>query len=205
MTDMTKQKSVMSTNTMVKIAIFASMAAILMIFSFPIPFAPPFMKIDFADVATLVSGFALGPVAGVITVLLKNIINILINGTTTAYVGELSNIIVNSTFVLVSSIYYNRNRTFKNAIIGLILGVIAMTIVATLSNYFIIFPLYAKAMFGGDVNGFVKIVEPINSLADSFINIMLFAVVPFNIVKGILNAGVTILIYKKISSIFRKF
>ncbi|NLW53126.1 MAG: ECF transporter S component [Tissierellia bacterium] len=202
---MTKTNSTTKTNTMVKIAIFAAMAAILMLFSFPIPFAPPFMKIDFADVATLVSGFALGPIAGVITVILKNIINLLLNGTTTAYVGELSNIIVNSTFVLVSSLYYNRNRTFKNAVIGLVLGVIAMTIVATLSNYFVIFPLYAKAMYGGDVNGFVELIQPINSMADSFMNIMIFAVVPFNIVKGILNAGVTILIYKKISSIFKKF
>ncbi|MGF0039565.1 ECF transporter S component [Peptoniphilaceae bacterium SGI.131] len=191
-------------NTMVKIAIFAAMAGLLMLVKFPLPFAFHFMTVDFGDVATLVSGFALGPIAGVVTVVLKNVVNVMLNGTTTAYVGELSNIIVGSTFVFISSYIYSKNKTRKNAAVGLVLGVVAMTLLATLSNYFIIFPIYAKA-FGMPLEGFVPMVQSVNPLADSYLKLMVFAVAPFNIVKGLLNALVTLLIYKRISIIFKKF
>lgn len=180
-----KSKDLLRVETMVKMAILAAMAGVLMVvLKFPYP-AAPYMKIDFGDVPTLIGGFALGPIAGVITVVLKNLINLLLNGTDTAYVGELSNIIVGSTFVLASSLIYQRKRTFKYAVIGLIVGIIAMTILATLSNYFFIFPLYGMP------------VESFKWLAG--------LVIPFNLIKGVLNALVTILLYKSISNIFRRF
>lgn len=173
-------------NTMVKIALLAAMAGVLMvIFKFPLPFAPPYMTVDFGDVPTLIAGFALGPVSGVITVILKNLINLMLNGSTTGGVGELSNIIVGSTFVVLSSVIYQRDKTRKNAALGLFVGLLGMTALATLSNYFIIFPLYKVP------------VESFGWLA-SF-------VVPFNLVKGALNGLLTLAIYKYISNIFKKF
>lgn len=192
-------------NTMIKIALLAAMAGLLMvIFKFPLPFAPPFMTVDFGDVPTLIAGFALGPVAGIITVILKNLINVILNGTTTAFVGELSNIIVGSVFVGVSATVYKKHRDRKHAIIGLAVGLLCMTIVATLSNYFVVFPLYAKA-FGMPLEGFVGTVPAANTLVKSYKGVMVFAVVPFNLVKGLLNSLVTVAIYKYISNIFKKF
>ncbi|MDO4778438.1 MAG: ECF transporter S component [Tissierellia bacterium] len=203
--EMTSRNKTLTVNTMVKISIFSAMAGILMtVLKFPLPFAPTFMTVDFGDVPTLISGFALGPIAGIITVILKNLINLMINGTTTAYVGELSNIIVGSTFVGISSIIYHRNKTRKNAAIGLVIGILAMSMLATLSNYFVIFPLYAK-MFGMPLEGFVKAVPASNTFVKSYFDVMVFAVVPFNIVKGLFNALATLAIYKYISSIFKKF
>lgn len=186
MTDNTKKsKDLVRVETMIKIAILAAMGGVLMvILKFPYP-AAPYMKVDFGDVPTLIAGFALGPVAGVITVILKVLVNLLLNGTDTAYVGELSNIIVGSTFVFVSAIMYSKKRNFKSAIIGLIVGVLAMTVLATLSNYFFIFPIYGVP------------VESFQWLAA--------LVVPFNLLKGGLNALVTVLLYKHISNIFKKF
>lgn len=210
MTDRTKRMNASNAqltkvNTMVKIALLSAMAAVLMvIFKFPLPFAPAFMTVDFGDVPTLVAGFALGPVAGIITVILKNLINLIISGTQTAFVGELSNIIVGSIFVGVSALIYQNHRNRKYAAIGLIVGVILMSIVATLSNYYVVFPLYAKA-FKMPLEAFVSMVPKSNTLVTSFKDIMIFAVVPFNIVKGLLNSMVTILIYKYISNVFKKF
>ena len=77
-----------------------------------------------------------------------------------------------------------------------------MTLLATLSNYYVIFPIYAKVM-NIDLNAFVGFVPKVNSLASSYEGVMLFAVVPFNLVKGGLNALVTFLVYKKISKVMK--
>lgn len=183
--EMASKKYEWNTKTLVKVAIFAAISAVLMIFAFPLPFAPPYMQVDFAEVATLISGFALGPVAGFGTILLKNLINLLIDGTTTGYVGELSNIIVSAALVLPAAIIYKKNHSYRGAIIGSIVGIICTTLLATLSNYFVVFPL-----FGVDVESFGWLA--------SF-------VIPFNLVKAGLNVLVTMLIYKKISPIIKKY
>lgn len=200
--DLLKNKeNVLSTNKMVKIAVFGAISGILMLFKFPLPIAPAFMTVDLSDVATLVSGFVLGPVSGVITVIIKNLLNLLLQGTQTFYVGELSNTIIGSVFVLVSSIIYHRDKTKITAIIGLLLGVLFMTMTATLSNYFVIFPLYARVM-GIELESFVNMMPP-NNYVNSFMDLILLAVIPFNIVKGFINGLVTILIYKNISKLIK--
>lgn len=194
---------IFSINNMVKISIFAAMAGLLALFKFPIPIAPTFMTVDFGDVATLLSGFTLGPVLGGITVILKNLINLMLNGTTTAYVGELSNTIVGVTFVVISSLIYWRKKTRKAAILGLVFGIIGMSFIATFSNYFVIFPIYAK-IFHIPVDGFVKFVPKSYNIVKNYYDLMVLSVLPFNIVKGTLNAIVTFLVYKKISKAMKK-
>lgn len=197
-----KRERVLSIGNMTKMAIFAAVAGVLMLIKFPIPIAPPFMTVDLGDVATLISGFILGPASGIITVVLKNLINLILNGTTTAYVGEISNIIVGATFIGISSYIYHRYKTKKSAIKGLFFGVIAMTIVATLSNYFVIFPMYSKIL-NIPLEGFVDFVPKFNKLVNSYLDVILFAVVPFNLFKGALNAIVTFLVYKKVSKFMK--
>lgn len=192
------KKEIFSIGNMSKMAIFAAISGILMLFKFPIPLAPNFMTIDFSDVATLISGFILGPISGAITVILKNIINLMLNGTTTAYVGELSNTIIGITFVVVSSLVYKKHKDRKHAVIGLVIGILLMTLVASLSNYFFIFPLYAR-VYNIPLDGFTSFLPEGISYIGNFRELMLFAVVPFNIIKGALNAVVTFLIYKKVS------
>lgn len=201
MENLGRKEEILSIGNMTKMSIFAALSGILMLFKFPLPFAPSFMTVDFGDVATLMSGFVLGPISGIITVILKNLINLILNGTTTAYVGELSNIIVGSVFVATSSAIYQRNKTKKMAMIGIVVGIIAMTLVATLSNYFVIFPIYAK-VYGMEVEGFINFI-PKNDLVKTYKDMILMAVVPFNIVKGILNGFVTFVTYKKVSAFMK--
>lgn len=201
MKNLGRKEELLSIGNMTKMSIFAALSGVFMLFKFPLPFAPSFMTVDFGDVATLMSGFVLGPVSGVITVILKNLINLILNGTTTAYVGELSNIIVGSVFVATSSIIYIRHKTKRMALIALAAGIVAMTIVATLSNYFVIFPIYAK-VYGMEVEGFIDFI-PKNNLVNTYKDMIVMAVVPFNIVKGILNAFVTFVTYKKVSAFMK--
>ena len=193
----TRKKS--STQTMVRISILGTISALLMIFKFPLPFAPPFMTVDIGDLGVLISGFALGPVAGVLTSAVKILLNFIINGTTTGGVGELSNFILSSVFVVVASSIYNKGKSRKSAITGLVFGVLAYTIVACISNYFVIFPLY-----GINLVDFTKEFAKVNSLAGTPLMFVLFSIVPFNIVKGIIVSAVTIALYKPISRFLKK-
>ncbi|MDO5047532.1 MAG: ECF transporter S component [Anaerococcus sp.] len=190
-----------SLNSIVKIGILSAIAYVLMFIQFPIPIAPPFMKIDLADVPALIGGFVAGPWVGVLIQLIKNVLNL--TKTTTSGVGELSNFIIGASFVFVSASIYKNKKTKKNAWLALFLGVIAMTIIATLSNAFVVFPTYAKVM-GIDLNEFVKMTAMTNGLVDSYFTLMILSIVPFNIVKGFFAAFVTDLIYKRVSPILKR-
>lgn len=171
-------------------------------FKFPLPFAPPFMSVDFADVASLIGGFAMGPLSGVLIVFVKNIIKLIISGSLTVGVGEVSNFIVGASYVFIASLIYKKDRTHKGAIKGLIIGSLVMTMVAVLSNAFFVFPLYRKAS-GFELQTFVDQTASLNSLVTSYWTLMLFAVVPFNLVKSLLESIVTHLLYKRISPILK--
>ena len=183
---------------LVKVGILAAMSFILMFFQFPIPVAPPFMKVDLADVPSLIGGFSMGPVYGVLIQLIKNILNL--SKTSTYGVGEISNFVVGGLFVFVSASIYKRNKTKKNATIAMICGVLVMSLAATLSNAFVIFPLYGKAM-GVDMGAFVAMANKTNALVKSYFTMMIFAIVPFNLIKGFIEILVTKLLYKHVSGI----
>ncbi len=135
--------------------------------------------------------------------LLKNVLNLLVEGSITGGVGELSNFLVGSIFVYTAGAIYYKKKDFKNAVLGLILGVVTMTIFASLSNYFVIFPLYAK-VFGWPLDKLVSMGSAVNKFVVDYKTLILFAVVPFNILKGIIVSSMTLLIYKRVSPILHK-
>lgn len=190
-----------SLDRLVKVGILAGLAYVLMFVQMPIPIAPPFMKLDLADVPALIGGFAMGPWYGVMIQLIKNLLNL--SKTMTGGVGELSNFIVGSTYVLVSAYIYKSKKTKKTSIIALALGVLAMTALATLSNAFVVFPVYGKVMHM-DLEAFASMVGS-NGLVNNYITLMIFSIAPFNIIKGTVEAIVTELIYKRISPIIKSY
>lgn len=193
-----------NTKTMVKISVLGVISFILMFFEIPIPWlAPTFMKIDISDLPSLIGAFAIGPMAGVMVQFLKNLLNVLIEGTTTAAVGELANFVVGSVFAFSAGLIYHRKKTFNRAVIGLVVGTIAMTIVITLANYYIMFPLYAKLM-GLDMQVFIDMGRAINENITDLRSLMILSVVPFNLLKGVIVTAITLLIYKKVSPILHR-
>lgn len=197
----TLDRSAFTTRNMVKISILAVISMILMIFDISTWFAPPFLKIDLGDLPALIGAFAMGPMAGVLIQLVKNILHLLVEGSMTGGVGEFSNFLVGSVFAYISGFIYHRNKTFKSAIIGLFAGVLAMTTVASLSNYFIVFPLYSKLI---PMDQIIEMSAAINSLVVDYKSMIIYAVVPFNLLKGTIVSAATILIYKRISPILKK-
>lgn len=183
-----------------KIGILGALAAVLMLFQIPVWFAPSFYEIDLSEAIVLMGGFALGPVASVLLELIKNLINLFLNGTMTAGVGEFANFIMGCSFVLPASIFYKYHKSFKGAIISLSLGIISLAIVSCAVNYFIMIPAYVYFM-GFSIESIVAMAAKVNPLAESFPTMILFATLPFNLIKGLVCSFVNIILYKRVSKI----
>ena len=189
-------------NRLVKISLLVAMAFVLMLFDFPIPGFPPFLKFDLSDLPALIGGFALGPVAGVIIEGGKVIMNLLYTGSNTGGVGEVANFIIGASFVFTAAFIYHKNKTKKNALIGLIAGTIVMTLVGALFNYFILIPLYAK-LFGG-MGAVIGMSAEGNSAISSMAGIIIIGITPFNILKGAVVSLITFVSYKKVAPLITR-
>lgn len=192
------QKKILNIRNLVLIGMFGALASVLEAFRIALPFAPPFYKLDFAETPILIGAFALGPVPAILMELVKNLIKIITQGSTTMYVGDVSNFICGCAFVLPASLLYRKCRTRKMAMWGLLLSIGTGLVAALLSNYFFILPLYAKLMFDG-MEPIIDMGRAVNPSITNLGTFLLFAVAPFNLVKFSLNAAVTALVYKRVS------
>lgn len=197
-----KQK--LGVKEMVFIAILGSISALLMFLKFPLPFMPPFMTFDFATIPEIVGAFILGPIAGVFIILVKIFLMVILMGTNTMFAGEIQNFILSIAFILPAAIIYRRNKTRKAAINGLIVGVITLIITSIITNIFFIIPFYAT-LFGIKVDDVIAMAGAVNPLITNKLTLVLFGIVPFNVIKGSISSIITILIYKKISILFKKY
>lgn len=195
-----------STNirTMAQIAMLGAVSVILMLVEFPLPFlAPPFYQLDFSEVPVLIGTFAMGPLAGVVIEFIKILLNlIIINGTSTAGVGELANFIIGCSMILPAGIIYRKHKTKKHAIIGMTAGTIVMVIVGCLINAFVLLPAYSVGL-GIPMDTLVGMGTAINPAITNVGWFVVLAVAPFNLVKGIVVSVVTMLLYKRVSVIIK--
>ena len=191
------------TRTLVEVGMLGAIATVLMLFEFPLPFiAPPFYELDFSEVPVLVGAFALGPMAGAMIELVKILINLLINGTQTAFVGEIGNYIIGCSFIMPAALIYKKRKTKKNAVVAMTVGTICMTIFGCILNAYVLLPTYAAA-FGMPIESIIDLGHTINSNINDVITFVAIAVAPFNLLKGIIVSVITLLIYKHISPILK--
>ncbi|UWO10988.1 ECF transporter S component [Blautia hansenii] len=189
--------------TMVQIAMLSAVSAVLMMFEFPIPFlAPPFIKMDFSEIPVLVGTFAMGPLAGVVIELLKNILHFVTYGTTTGGIGELSNFFIGCAFAVPAGIFYRKRKTRKNAVLGMATGTLLMVIMGCLSNAFVMFPLYSVVM-GIPMDSFIAMGTAIHPAIDNMVTFVVLCMVPFNLVKGIIISMITLLLYKRLKVVLK--
>lgn len=195
---MTKNK----TRNTVIVAMMSAIALVIYYLDFPVPLMPGFIKLDFSNVISLVAGFSMGPLAGAAVCLIKNILHLVIKGFgTTMGIGDIFDFVTSAAFTITAAIIYKKNRTFRGAIKGCILGTVIFTVVSLPLNYFITYPIYAKA-FGGmeAIMGAYKAIMP--GVKNLFAALCIFNV-PFTLIKGIICALITILIYKPLSPIIK--
>ncbi len=188
--------------TIVQVGMLAAISVVLMLFEIPLPFAPSFYEIDFSEVPVLVGAFAMGPVAGMVIELVKILLNFVITGTDTAGVGELANFIIGCSLCVPAAMIYKKKKTRKGALTGMATGTVLMVVIGCFINAYVMLPVYAKA-FGLPIEALIQMGTAVNPNITSLTSFVIFAVAPFNLLKAVLVSLVVLLIYKKISPIFK--
>ena len=179
MTDTTNR-----TKRLTLMAMLAAMAYVAMLITRPLPAVAGFLSYDLKDVVIAISGFLLGPVPALLITVVVSLIEML-TVSSTGPIGLLMNVLSTSAFVLPSALMYRRSRTLRSAALGLAGGVILMAVVMVAWNY-IVTPMY------------MGVPRPVVA------GMLIPTFLPFNLVKGGLNAGITMLLYKPLSSALKR-
>lgn len=188
-------------------AMLTAVAFILQFIEFSIPLMPSFVKLDISDLPALLGTFSLGPVYGVAIQLAKNLIHLPFG--TSAGVGELSNFLLGAVFVLVAGLIYQRHKSRKTALIGSIVGAIAMAVISLPLNYLLIYPAYV-IVYGLPLEAIIDMYQEILGAVaqvptqNALLNCLLIFNVPFTLFKGVLDVVLCFLIYKPLSPLLHK-
>lgn len=205
MSEYVSTKNRFNVSTIAKISVLGALSCLLMLFEIPLPFAPSFLELDFSEVVVLIGGFALGPWAAVCIEALKIVLNLLMNGSSTMGVGELSNFLIGCALVVPAVCIYQRQKTKRHAIWGLVAGTLIMTVIGALINYFLIIPAYAFFMQPAlSMEVIISMGTVINPNIDGLFTLILWSVIPFNIVKGIAVSTIVFISYKKVAPLLKR-
>lgn len=196
----------MNVKQMGVISIFGSLSVILYYFAkFNLPFFPGFLDIQFSDVPALITTFMYGPWSGAMVILVRFFCKL--PGTMTAGVGELADLLIGLSLVLVSGFIYKKHRSFKGALCSLAFGMLFATFIATVSNWLILIPAYIN-ITGMSVEAIMGQMAYLSNILteENFMSVYLFvAVVPFNLFRYVLVFTITILLYKRLSMLIEHF
>lgn len=168
-----------STKELATMALMCALSVVLSFIELPIIPGIAWLKYDASIVPSLVTGFSFGPAAGCVVAIASALIHSIIMGD---WVGGLMTVLVALATIIPASLMYAHRRTFKSALLGLGLAIVCAVIVAIVSNI-IIDPFY----FGIPVEAVYGLIIP--------------ALLPFNLIKAIINAVLTLVIYKSISNL----
>ena len=193
-----RKTAVLSVRTISMTAMLSAVAYLLAFVEFPVPLSPSFARMDLSDFPALIGAFAFGPLSGLLIELVKNALQLLT--TSTGGVGEIANLLMGASYVVAAGVLYKRHKTKKTALLACITASFVMGAAAALANYFILLPLFENFM-------------PLDQLIASFgaflpfihtkLDIVLFNALPFNILKGLVIGGFTMLTYKRLTPILK--
>lgn len=168
------------TRMLTTLSVLTALSIILMLLiRFPIFAAAPYLEFEPMDIPILIAGFAYGPLAGLIVTLVSSLIQG-VAVATTGWVGVLMHFIATGVFVTVASLIYKRRHNKVGAVLGLIAGVLSMAAIMVPANL-----ILTPAFYGTPI----EVVKPL----------LLPIIIPFNLIKAGINAGVTLIIYKPLS------
>ena len=194
----------LNTRKVAMVGMFSAIAMILMLFEFPLPFAPSFYELDFSELPILIGTFAFGPVAGVLMEFIKILLKLCIKGTSTAFVGDLANFAVGCSFILPASVIYAFRKNKKSAIAACVAGTLIMTVFGTAFNAVYLLPAFSK-LYGMPLDSILEMGNAVNPLVSegSILSFVAACVAPLNLIKGASVSVVTLLIYKPVSPMIK--
>ena len=173
------------TATIVKIGVLSAIAFLLQVLGTVVGInVGGFLTVEISDLPALIGTFALGPWSGVLIEFIKNLLHCSI--TTTAFVGEFANFVINGLFVLTAGLIYKYNRTLNGALISMLISVVVMTLAAMLINYYVMLPLYMPAAENS-----------------AKLSLIFTTITPFNLCRGVVVSLLTFVLYKRLTPILK--
>lgn len=182
-----------------RVSVLSVIAFLLMYLEIALPFFPEFLKIDISNVPVLIGTYAMGPWTGVIILLMKDILHLILKGATMG-IGEFADFMIGSSFMLVAGYMYRYKRTLAGALTGMVLATVTMAIVGSLMNYYVLLPLYQKAL-GFPLKAIIGMGTKVNKHIVDLKSLVVLSILPFNILKGTVVSFITLVLYKKVSPI----
>lgn len=183
----------LSVQYLTRIAVLTALASILFLIEIPVV---AFYKLDLSNLPVLLGAFSMGPVPGLIILLLKSLIGML--HSSSMYVGELADFIMGAAFVLPAALIYRRHKTRNTALIGMAVGTVVMIVVAVLVNWKIMIPFYMTA-YGMPMEAVVGMATKAVPFVDTEWKLLLCVTAPFNLLKGVVLSSLTFVLYKHLS------
>lgn len=188
------------TKKLVSIALFAAIATVLMFIEFNIPMTPPFLKVDISGAVILIAVLTLGLKEAVFALLIKDLIHLL--STQTGGVGELADFIMLTAMAVALWLITRNNKDVKKVVIGCVAATAALIAAGAITNAYMLIPFYAKVMM--PVEAILDMCQKVNPNITSITSYVVWGVVPFNLVKGVILSIITVLLYKKSGKMLEK-
>ncbi|GAA5417739.1 riboflavin transporter FmnP [Paraliobacillus ryukyuensis] len=167
------------------IALLGAISMVLLFLNFPIPFLPPYLKVDFSEVPALIAGLLFTPAAGILVEAIKNLLYAMFMGASDP-IGIIANFVAGTLFVFPVAMLYHKIKGKKSIVTGLITGTVAMAIGMSVLNYLVLLPAYSMFMGWETMSSAVKL------------GTVLGGVLPFNFVKGIILTALFVPLFIKL-------
>ena len=181
------------TRMLIAVAMLSSISFILMLLAFPLPVLPAYLKVDFSDIPALIAAITMGPVAGILVAFLKNVLDWLFSGSPTGVpVGHIANFVTSILFLTPVYLIYRRVTTSKGILVGLGAGTVSMAIGMSVLNYYVFLPMYTYFLNFPMATG------------TAMFNTIIFGILPFNLIKGLLVTVVMIVLFKRMKPFLDK-
>lgn len=180
-------------------AVFAAIATVLMYIEFPLPFMPPFLKVDLSGAVVLIGAFIFGIGPAITMIGIKDLIHL--TQSQTGGSGELADFLMLSTLVIVAVLLYRAHKSRKMAAVGCVIGSVAMACMGMMTNYFLIIPFYSAV--GMPIDAILGACAAVNPAINGMGAYLLIGVLPFNLIKGAILTVITMLAYKKLSTFIK--
>lgn len=193
----------MSTDFLVKVLILAAISTAVAMVNTSLWFAPVFWKFEISDSIILIGGFVLGPTAVAYMQLVKVLLSFLITGTETGGVGEIASFLMGISYSLPVAVLFQKKKDIKTAIIALVIGITSLAIIGALLNYFFIIPAFSES-YGLPIDVIVGMGTSVNENITTLEELILYANVPFNVLKGSINGIISIALYNPVMKILSK-
>ena len=141
---------------------------------------------NFSDIPTLLASFMFGPVSGTVVNAVKVGVCLLLRGTTTAFVGDLSNLVSGTLYAVVAGLVYKFHKNKTGAVVALIVSSIVFCASMWLCNQLFLLPMFGMTDFAQ-------------------IMVCLWWTLLFNVIKTAVTSVVTFFVYKRTHKLFSRF